>query len=204
MSAPQPRTTRQSRTPSLVLASGSPRRLELLRAAGLDPLARPPDVDEAPRPGEAPVPYVVRVARDKVRAVPREDGEVVLAADTTVVVDGEPLGKPADAAHAADLLRRLAGSAHHVTTAVAVLDAVGGLTESVVTTEVRMVALDDAAIAAYVATGEPLDKAGAYAIQGRAAALVERIDGSYTNVVGMPLVETLRLLAAAGVVPTSV
>ncbi|MGI8876239.1 MAG: Maf family protein [Egibacteraceae bacterium] len=188
----------------MVLASGSPRRLELLRAAGLDPLARPPDVDEAPRPGEAPVPYVVRVARDKVRAVPREDGEVVLAADTTVVVDGEPLGKPADAAHAADLLRRLAGSAHHVTTAVAVLDAVGGLTESVVTTEVRMVALDDAAIAAYVATGEPLDKAGAYAIQGRAAALVERIDGSYTNVVGMPLVETLRLLAAAGVVPTSV
>jgi septum formation protein len=149
------------------------------------------------------VPYVVRVARDKVRAVPREDGEVVLAADTTVVVDGEPLGKPADAAHAADLLRRLAGSAHHVTTAVAVLDAVGGLTESVVTTEVRMVALDDAAIAAYVATGEPLDKAGAYAIQGRAAALVERIDGSYTNVVGMPLVETLRLLAAVGVVPTS-
>jgi septum formation protein len=187
----------------LVLASGSPRRLELLRAAGLEPLVRPPDVDEAPRPGEAPVPYVARVARDKVRAVPREDGEVVLAADTTVVIDGEPLGKPADAAHAADLLRRLTGSAHHVTTAVAVLDAAGALTESVVTTEVRMVALDDAAIAAYVATGEPLDKAGAYAIQGRAAALVERIDGSYTNVVGMPLVETLRLLAAAGIVPTS-
>jgi septum formation protein len=187
--------------PVLVLASGSPRRLELLRLAGFDPLVRPADIDESLRRGEAPDAYVCRLAGEKALACARDAGEVVLAADTTVVLDGASIGKPADPDEAAAMLRRLAGRAHHVLTGVTVLDGRGVPAELLVGTEVVMAALDEAAIARYVATGEPLDKAGAYGIQGRAQVLVAEVRGSWTNVVGLPVVETAALLAEAGVRP---
>lgn len=125
---------------------------------------------------------------------------VVLGADTIVALDGEALGKPADAADARRMLRRLRGREHEVITAIAVVEAPGGRSEAVtVVSRVRMAAYDEAAIEAYVASGEPFDKAGAYAIQGRGGALVAGLDGSFTNVVGLPLEETVRLLAAFGV-----
>ena len=124
---------------------------------------------------------------------------LVMAADTTVVIDGEVLGKPADAGDAVAMLRRLRGRSHSVSTGVAIAQHSGAVAETIVTTEVVMSSLTDAAIDAYVATGEPLDKAGAYGIQGRAAAFVTRINGSWTNVVGLPVVETLDLLRDAGV-----
>ena len=183
--------------PRLVLASGSPRRLELLRLLDLDPEVRIPHVDEQPRPGEEAVAYAARVAYEKIAAVPAP-GAVVLAADTTVILDGEPLGKPEDADGAAAMLRRLRSRDHTVVTAVAVRNAGGDVTQATVTTKVSFSPLSDDLISWYVATDEPLDKAGAYAIQGRAAAFVERIDGSWTNVVGLPLAETVELLRAAG------
>lgn len=181
-----------------MLASASPRRLELLGLADLDPLVRPADVDESPLPGESPEASVARLAGTKATAVAKA-GEVVLAADTTVVIEGESLGKPDDASHAVSMLRRLAGRAHTVSTGVAVRAASGALTTRVVTTEVVLTALSEEEIHAYIATGEPFGKAGAYAIQGRAAVLVERLTGSWTNVVGLPMVEALRMLRAAGV-----
>jgi septum formation protein len=184
--------------PRLILASASPRRLELLRLAGLEPVVQPADIDETPLHGEDPVPHVLRLARDKACAVTADDA-VVLGADTTVVLDGEVLGKPADAATAVAMLSRLRGRTHTVWTAVAVTDPLGRVAETVVSTEVVFAPLSDAAIAAYVGTGEPLDKAGAYGIQGRAAAFIPRINGSWSNVVGLPLVETLELLRDAGV-----
>lgn len=184
--------------PSLILASASPRRLDLLRLAGLEPVVCPADVDESRRSDEAAVAYVTRLARDKARCSPVEPGCVVLAADTAVVLDAELLGKPRDPGEAVAMLRRLRGRTHRVSTGVAVVTPGGGLAETVVTTEVVMAPLSDAVIDAYVATGDPLDKAGAYGIQGRAAAFVVRIDGSWTNVVGLPLVETLDLLRDAG------
>lgn len=123
----------------------------------------------------------------------------MLAADTVVVLEEELLGKPRDAADAAAMLRRLRGRSHLVSTGVALLTGGGGIVGTVVTTEVVVAPLSDSVIAAYVATGEPLDKAGAYGIQGRAAAFVARINGSWTNVVGLPLVETLDLLRDAGI-----
>jgi septum formation protein len=183
----------------LVLASGSPRRLELLRLAGLDPVVRPAAVDETPRNGEDPQDYVTRVAGEKALTVDRALEEVVLAADTAVVVDGAMLGKPSDAEDAARMLRLLSGRAHHVITAVTVIDRRGIPGEALVGTEVRFAELDDATIARYVATGEPLDKAGAYGIQGHAQVLVAEVRGSWTNVVGLPVVETMALLRAAGV-----
>ena len=184
---------------TLVLASASPRRLALLRLAGLDPQVRPADVDETPADGEDPTTHVVRLARAKASAVPPADGEVVLAADTVVIADGAVLGKPRDEADATGMLRSLRGRAHTVVTGVAVAQPSGALAETVVSTQVEFAAISDAAIAAYVATGEPLDKAGAYAIQGGAAVFVARIHGSWTNVVGLPVVETLDLLRDAGV-----
>jgi septum formation protein len=182
----------------LVLASASPRRLELLRLAGLEPEVRPADVDETRRAGEPAAAYVERLAQRKAAVAACAGGEVLVAADTTVVLDGDPLGKPSDPAEARAQLRRLAGRSHEVLTAVAVR-AHGRLTRSVlVRTEVRLTALSERAIADYVATGEPCDKAGGYGIQGRAAAFVARIDGSYSNVVGLPLAETLALLREAG------
>lgn len=185
----------------LILASGSPRRLELLRLAGLDPDVQPANVDERARTGEGPAAHVRRLARAKA-CVGRDasPGSAVLGADTVVVVDDDLLGKPCDDAHAAQMLRRLSGRAHIVMTGVALVDRGGRVADQVVSTRVVMTALSPERIARYIATGEPLDKAGAYAIQGRAGAFVQRIEGSWTNVVGLPLVETLEMLAEAGVV----
>jgi septum formation protein len=173
----------------LVLASGSPRRRELLGWFGhpFDVVA--PEVDETPRADETPIDHVSRLALDKVRAVA---GEIVVAADTTVDVDGDILGKPVDAAHAKVMLTRLSGRGHRVHTAVAVRRG-SAIVHDVVTTEVRFVPLDDAAIAWYTSTGEPMGKAGAYAIQGAGGALVAEVRGSVSNVVGLPLAELVVL-----------
>ena len=191
-------TVADAARPTLVLASASPRRLDLLQLAGLDPVVSPAEVDETPRHGEDPVSAVVRLARDKACAATPPAGSWVIGADTTVIVDGRMLGKPAGPVEAVEMLQQLRGRGHRVSTAVAVVQPGGGVVETVVTTEIEMAPLSDATIEAYVATGEPLDKAGAYGIQGRAAAFVSRVNGSWTNVVGLPLVETLELLRDAG------
>ena len=180
----------------LILASASPRRRELLAQAGYTFEVRPAHVPEDPLPGEEPIAYVVRLARDKAEAVYRElteressangRGLIVLGADTTVVVDGEILAKPEDAADAARMLRKLSGRSHRVITGVA-LATVGGTEVAAEVTAVRFVTLGEEEIAAYVASGEPMDKAGAYAIQGGAAKWIPRIEGCYFNVVGLPL-----------------
>ena len=184
--------------PRLVLASASPRRRELLAGLGLTPLVRPVDVDETPLPGEPARDCVLRLARAKAAAVVGP-GELVLAADTLVVLDGEILGKPAGDEEARAMLGRLAGRDHLVMTGVAVRDGDGGREAAALeTTRVSIAPLDGRRIGAYVATGEPMDKAGAYAIQGLGAVFVDRIDGNYTNVVGLPLPLTLRLFAELG------
>ncbi len=181
----------------LVLASASPRRRELLAQAGYTFEVRPAHLPEDPRPGEEPISYVTRLAREKAEAVYRElagssamagqdGGLVVLGADTTVVVDGAMLAKPEDAADAMSMLRKLSGTTHRVITGVAVVTAKRTEVAAEVTV-VRFLTLGDEEIAAYVATGEPMDKAGAYAIQGRAARWIPRIEGCYFNVVGLPL-----------------
>lgn len=188
--------------PDLLLASRSPRRAELLRTLGVAFRVIDAEVDETARVGEDPVDYVRRLARDKARAghaLACDAALPVIAADTTVVLDGVILGKPLDDLDAGATLARLAGRTHEVLTGVAVLDAQGALLDTVVSTRVSFRALSSAEIAAYVASGETTDKAGAYGIQGLGGALVERIDGSYSNVVGLPLAETLALLDAAGV-----
>ena len=188
-----------------MLASASPRRLEMLHSAGLSPVVTPADVDETPLPGEEPEAYVVRVALDKATAVSggdgSRDGTVVLAADTAVVLDGVILGKPDDSDHAQRMLSALSGRTHVVMTGVVVIDADGTQRSTIVRTTVAMRPLAAAEIRAYAASGEPLDKAGGYAIQGGAAAFVERADGSWTNVVGLPLDETVALLEQAGIRP---
>jgi septum formation protein len=173
----------------LVLASASPRRRDLLQLLGLRFEVRPAEADETPRPDEAPAALVRRLATAKAAAVVSGTGdEVVIAADTVVEVDGATLGKPADPDDAAAMLRRLSGRTHRVLTGLAVRHGAGAAT-AVVVTAVSFTALTEADIAWYVATGEPLDKAGAYAIQGAGGVFVERIDGSYHNVVGLPLAE---------------
>jgi septum formation protein len=173
-------------SPTLVLASASPRRAELLRAAGFDFIIRSVDVDESVRAGESARDYVLRLAVDKATAVPRTSGEVVLAADTTVVVDDDILGKPVDDLDAARMLRRLAGRSHQVLTGVCILRR-DEVTTQVAATEVEFVPMHEDEIAWYVATGEPMDKAGAYGIQGRCSRFISRVNGSYANVVGLPL-----------------
>jgi len=194
----------------LYLASQSPRRLELLRQVGLEPIVLPlrtspgrVDVDETPLPDEPATDYVLRLARLKVRA----GAEVqrarklppwpILAADTTVTLDGQILGKPADMAEAAAMLRRYSGRAHSVLTAVAAAH-LGrlevALSESVVTFKI----LSEAEIAAYLASREGFDKAGGYGIQGRAARFIEHLSGSYSGVMGLPLYETTELLKTVG------
>lgn len=186
---------------TIVLASNSPRRRELLRQIGLSFTADPADVDEAVRPGEAPEPYAVRVALDKARAAAaRAKDAVVIGADTIVVVDGAILGKPADRTDAVRMLTMLSGRAHHVITGLAVVDAASGRVKAAAAkTQVWFRPLSEQEIAAYVATGEPVDKAGGYGIQERGALLIERIDGCYFNVVGLPLSLLGEMLRDAGI-----
>jgi septum formation protein len=192
----------------LVLASGSPRRIELLALLGLCFRPVPADIDESPQPDEQPSSHVARLALAKARAVAERvatgdepvvvDGDpVVIGADTVVVIDDDIVGQPADADDARATLRRLSGRAHEVRTGLAVVHG-PDVAETVVSTYVWFTDLDDAAIDWYVATGEPLDKAGAYGIQGAGGAFVEAIQGSYHNVVGLPLVELDQLMIDLG------
>ncbi|WP_299230454.1 Maf family protein [uncultured Halomonas sp.] len=184
--------------PVLCLASASPRRRDLLASIGVSLEACPVDIDETPVPGEGAEAYVARLARDKALAGAERSRLPTLGSDTAVVRDGEILGKPEGAEHAAAMLRSLAGREHRVLTAVAVTGP-AGLLERCVATRVVMREISDAEIAAYWATGEPADKAGGYAIQGRAAVFVEHIAGSHSAVVGLPLYETAELLRRQGV-----
>ncbi len=179
----------------LVLASASPRRAELLGSAGLEFDVVPADLDESVRPGETPSDYVARLSAEKARVVVDRLGtsRIVVAADTTVDVDGQILEKPVDDADARRMLEMLSGRAHLVHTGVTV----SGVQTLVVETAVEFVELRPDAIDWYIATGEPFGKAGGYAIQGAGGALVRRVDGSVTNVIGLPLVETLALIRAA-------
>ncbi len=181
-------------SPVLVLASSSPRRKDLLVMLGIPVLVQTPDVLERRLPREEPEAYARRLAREKARAVP---GHLVLGADTIVVLDGEVLEKPADAAEAVSMLRRLRGRRHEVITAVA-LQAGGTLREAVDRTEVTFRTVSDAWIDAYVGTGEPMDKAGAYGIQGYGAGLVEGIEGDFFSVMGLPVRLVIDLLEDAG------
>ena len=180
----------------LILASASPRRAELLKAAGFTFDVVPADVDETPRHGESPEAYTQRVALDKARHVASDYAGadvVILAADTEVVSRGRVLGKPADAADAARMLRLLSGDTHEVLTAVVVLH--GGQERSAVArTFVRFTRLTDAEIDWYVGSGEPMGKAGGYGIQGRGARFIDRIEGAWSTVVGLPVHTVHRLL----------
>lgn len=183
----------------IVLASASPRRAELLAAAGIQFRVQAADVDESTQPKEEPRAYVTRLARAKAAAVSRtvETNALVLGADTVVVVDGRCLGKPRDDEEAAAMLRRLSGRAHEVLTGIALRHPSGTAVECA-TTVVTFIPLSAAEIAWYVGTGEPRDKAGAYGIQGRASRFVARLEGSYSNVVGLPVELVYRHLRAAG------
>ncbi|MEA2600740.1 MAG: nucleoside triphosphate pyrophosphatase [Acidobacteriota bacterium] len=191
-------TSALSDLPTLILASGSPRRRELLTGLGLRFTVRAVDLDETPGDGEPPEETVLRLAREKA-AARAHPGELVLAADTVVVIDGQLLGKPRDPADARRMLATIAGREHTVLTGVALEDPgrnrrISALERS----RVRMAALTPEEIAWYVATGEPLDKAGSYAVQGIGALFVEEVHGNYTNVVGLPLPLTYRLFRAMG------
>ncbi len=177
----------------LVLCSASPRRRELLEGVGVGFSLAPAHIDENQKPGESPRDYVRRMAREKA-AAGAGPGQVALAADTIVVVGDDVLGKPRDRSDAERMLRRLSGIEHRVITAVCVPPRVRA-----VETTVKFAALSDAQVRWLAASGDGDDKAGAYAVQGLAGAFVERIDGSFTNVVGLPLLETLQMLAEASV-----
>jgi len=184
--------------PRLVLASGSPRRRQLLELLGIPCRVIPSGLDERQLPGEDAAAFALRAARDKAIAV-ADDGRglPVLGSDTVVEVAGVALGKPTDADEAIDMLHRLSGRAHHVHTGVAL--AVGSRCEALVdTAAVRFLPLDDATIRWYVATGEPLDKAGAYAVQGCGGLLVEGIEGSPSTVIGLPIHRLPELFARCG------
>jgi len=190
----------------LILASQSPRRAELLRNAGVSFEVRPAEIDERVHDGEDAFEYVKRLAREKALAVLEMMGSdaleaLVLGADTTVVVDGESLGKPADASEARRMLERLSGRKHQVATGVCLAhrDASGAVVAEVEfeVTEVEFVAMSAAEIAAYVSTGDPMDKAGAYGIQGRASRWIPRINGCYFNVVGLPVARVCAMLKRA-------
>lgn len=181
----------------VILASASPRRLELLRNAGFSFEVRPADVEESPRAGEPAEAYTIRVARHKAQVAAAADGDpaaIVIAADTEVVIDRRILGKPRDDDDATRMLRLLSGAAHDVLTAVVIRARGEELTE-VVVTRVWFAAMTDDEIDWYVRSGEPRGKAGAYAIQGLGARFIERIDGSWSNVVGLPIHTVHRLIA---------
>jgi len=190
----------------LVLASSSPRRRELLAQIGYRFEVHPAHIPEEPRPGEDPIAYVVRLAREKAETVFRKltadgpnqaqqssDPLAVLGADTTVTLDGAILAKPLDAADAARMLRLLSGRTHRVITGVALVTT-EGIDVAAEATAVRFLTMSEEEIADYVASGEPMDKAGAYGIQGRAARWIPRIEGCYFNVVGLPLALVSSLL----------
>jgi septum formation protein len=184
--------------PPIVLASGSPRRKQLLEMLRIPFRVIVPDVDERVLPGEAADAYVTRLSRAKAEAVAYQvPGEIVLAADTTVVLDGVIFGKPESAAHAVDMLTALQGRTHDVMTAVAVARD-GDLAQALDVSRVTFRSADAATLGAYVATGEPLDKAGAYAVQGLGASLIERVEGDFFGVMGLPLRLALNLLDQFG------
>jgi len=185
-----------TRTP-LILASTSPRRAELLKSIGLAFDVRSPHADETPHPGEMPADFAVRAAREKAESIECPDGTVVLGADTVVALEDKIFGKPSDPGEAEAMLRQLSGKQHEVMTGVCLRSAAKTVCFHV-STDVLFRVLSDQEISAYVATGDPLDKAGAYAIQGGAAGMVRRIDGSYSNVVGLPLCEVLEVLDGFG------
>jgi septum formation protein len=182
-----------------VLASASPRRLELLRGIGADPEVRPADIDETPLPGESAPVYVGRLAAAKAIAVGRA-GETVIAADTTVSLDGRIIGKPADRPGALDILRQLSGRTHIVYTGVAVLSGGGPpgsrLAATTVTSEVTFIQASEDLLAWYADTDEPYDKAGGYGLQGAGSMLVAAVQGSVTNVVGLPLAQLHELMSS--------
>jgi septum formation protein len=184
----------------LILASASPRRRELLTQAGFSFTVEPADIDESVQPGEEAVAYVTRLALEKAEAVYRlyaargsAENVQVLGADTTVIVEGAILGKPENAADAARMLRLLSGRAHTVATGVALVSKAASQA-SAEQTRVEFSPMSEVEIAAYIASGEPMDKAGAYAIQGRAAKWIPRIEGCYFNVVGLPLARVAAML----------
>jgi septum formation protein len=170
----------------LILASRSPRRQEILARAGIPHVVRPAEVDESIADGEDAREYVRRLARTKAEAVQSGPDDLVLGADTVVVVDREVLGKPADSDDARRMLSRLAGREHEVLTGIC-LRSRAILAEDTETTRVRFTGLSEAEIEEYIASGEPMDKAGAYAIQGLASKFIDRIEGCYYNVVGLPV-----------------
>ncbi len=183
----------------LILASASPRRAELLHNAAIDFIVEPAHVPELPFPGEKPAAYAQRLAHDKARAVfARHSGGAVLGADTVVVVDDHLLEKPADQHDAGRMLRLLSGRTHQVITGVCLVAPAFEQTEAEIT-QVVFSPLSEDEISYYVQTGEPMDKAGAYAIQGIASRWVERIEGCYFNVVGLPLPRVYRMLRSAEV-----
>lgn len=185
----------------LLLASASPRRHELLNQIAVPHRISAAHIDESRRPGEAPTAYVRRLALEKARAVAeRHPGATVLGADTTVTLEEQVLNKPADLTEAAAMLRLLANRAHLVHTGLALLQADAERTH-VETTEVRFTAIPESELATYLASGDSLDKAGAYGIQGFAARWVSGLQGDYFNVVGLPLAATARLLREAGALP---
>tara|TARA_B100000678_G_scaffold164813_1_gene137618 strand:- start:197 stop:784 length:588 start_codon:yes stop_codon:yes gene_type:complete len=187
-------------SPIFVLASSSPRRRDLLAQIGVTPDdVRSPDIDEEPRKDELPCPYAERMASEKALAVPRAEGEVILAGDTTVAVGRRILPQAESEADVARFLRLLSGRRHRVHSAICVIDTQGTSRTRCATSQVRFKRLSEDEIAAYASSGEGIGKAGGYAIQGRAAGLIDFLSGSHSGVVGLPLFETRALLKAAGI-----
>jgi len=180
--------------PDLLLASASPRRRELLEQIGVQFKCAPQDLDESILSGESPRDYVARLATEKAASAVKESDIPVLGADTCVVLGGTILSKPEDKQAAFDMLSGLSGNVHEVLTGICLHPVAGAPITQVVSTQVRFISLSDKQIEQYIATGEPMDKAGAYGIQGKAAVFVESLSGSYSNVVGLPLTETAQLL----------
>lgn len=185
--------------PTLILASSSPRRRELLARLGVEPARiASPDIDETPRKGEVPRVYALRMAEEKAVAVPRASGEIVVAGDTTVAVGRRILQQATDADMQRGFLTLLSGRRHHVLSAVAVIDGDGRLRSRICDSIVRFKRLSPEEIESYIESGEGLGKAGGYAIQGRAEALIDWMAGSHSGVIGLPLYETRSLLRASG------